>query len=106
MLTTARIELRMDAALQVINEILGDLKRKTSPTMSDADFLEVFSAEQVLRYLRLTPSSLEDGITGDGDDGGIDAAYIFVNGRLITGDVKPEDFEHYKKNVALDWVII
>ena len=106
MIAPPRIEIQMDAAIQVINEILEDLKKKTAPAMAEDDFFELFSAEQVLRRMRLTPSSIDDGITRGGDDGGIDAAYIFVNGRMLSGDVKPEDFEHYKKNVTLDWIII
>ena len=104
-----RMDLSMNTALQVINEILADRKQKISPDMEDEDYFEVFSAEQVLRHLRLIPSSLDEGIigkSGKGDDGGIDAAYIFVNGRLLTGDLKAEDLEHYKKNVVLDWIII
>lgn len=99
----------MNSALQVVNEILTDRKQKTSPDIEDDDFFEFFSTEQVLRHLKLTPSSINDGImakSGKGDDGGIDAAYVFVNGRLLTGDLKSEDLEHYKKNVVLDWVVI
>jgi hypothetical protein len=99
----------MDRALQVINEVIADRKEKTSPDMGDDDFFEVFSAEQVLRHMRLIPPSIDEGIIGKGgkgDDGGIDAAYIFVNGRLLTGDVTSEDLQHYQKNVVLDWVVI
>jgi AIPR protein len=104
-----RMDLSMNTALQVINEIIADRKHKTSPDMEDDDFFELFSAEQVLRHMRLIPSSIDDGIIGKGgkgDDGGIDAAYLFVNGRLLSGDLAPEDLEHYKKNVVLDWVIV
>lgn len=96
-------------ALQVLNEILADGKNKTSPGSQDDDFFEYFCAEQALREMRLIPSSVEEGImakSGKGDDGGIDAAYVFVNGKLLTGDLKPEDLEHYKKNVVMDWILV
>jgi hypothetical protein len=97
------------AALQVVNEIVEDRKQKTNPDMEDDDFFELFSAEQVLRHMRLVASSTNEGImakSGKGDDGGIDAAYIFVNGKLLTGDLTADDFEPYKKNVVLDWVLV
>lgn len=100
-----RTEIDMDSALQVLNEILEDEKQKTNSDMEDDDFFELFSAEQVLRHMRLIPSSINDGIVGKGNDGGIDSAYIFVNGKMLTGDIKPEDLDHYQKNVVLDWVI-
>ena len=96
----------MSRALEVLNEIIADRKKKTNPDIEDDDFFELFAAEQVLRHLRLVSSSLDDGITGQGDDGGIDAAYLFVNGRLLSGDLTPDDLEHYKKNVVLDWIIV
>lgn len=96
----------MSSALQVLNEIVADRKAKTNPHIEDDEFFEWFAAEQVLRHMRLIPSSLDEGIIGKGDDGGIDATYLFVNGRLLTGDVTAEDLEHYKKNVVIDWIII
>ena len=105
-----RIILPMNtAALHVINEIIEDRKKKISPDMEDDDFFELFSAEQVLRHMRLVPSSTSEGMmakSGKGDDGGIDAAYVFVNGKLLAGDLDAEDFEPYKKNVVLDWVLV
>jgi len=94
----------MDNARVVLDQIVADRKQKTAPDMKDDDFFEVFSAEQVLRHLRLIAPA-EKGIVGKGNDGGLDAIFLFVNGRLVLGDVQAEDFESLKGG-TLDWVLI
>ncbi|HKF49027.1 MAG TPA: AIPR family protein [Terracidiphilus sp.] len=93
-------------ALLVLNEILQDLRQSTAPQIADDDFFEIFSAEQVLRYMRFACPKVEDGIVGGGNDGGIDSSYLFVNGRYLNGKLGISDFDAYKKNVELDWVLI
>jgi hypothetical protein len=93
-------------ALLVLDQILEDLRKSTAPGMADDDFFEVFSAEQVLRYMRFACPNVEDGIVGGGNDGGIDSSYLFVNGRYLNGKLNQSDFDVYKKNVVLDWVLI
>jgi hypothetical protein len=93
-------------ALLVLNEILTDRKSVTAPNMEDDDFFEIFAAEHVLRHMRFSCPNVEDGIVGGGDDGGIDSTYLFVNGQFLNGKLTIGDFEIYKKNVVLDWIII
>ena len=56
--------------------------------------------------MRFTCPNVEDGIVGGGNDGGIDSTYLFVNGHYLNGKLNSSDFDVYKKNVLLDWVII
>ena len=89
-----------------MDEILEDLRASTAPTTADDDFFEIFASEHVLRHMRFTCPNVEDGIVGGGNDGGIDSTYLFVNGHYLNGKLNSSDFDVYKKNVLLDWVII
>ncbi len=93
-------------ALLVLNEILEDRRKSTAPNMPEDDFFEVFSAENVLSHMRFSCPNVEDGIVGGGNDGGIDSSYLFVNGHYLSGILQPADFDVYKKNVVLDWILI
>ena len=54
----------------------------------------------------LSARTSRKGIIGGGNDGGLDSTYLFINGHYISGDVSPDDFDAYKKNVVLDLVLI
>jgi hypothetical protein len=58
------------------------------------EFFELFTAEQILKdreNRELTYEELELGRLGGGDEGGIDAFFVFVDGRLIEeGEELPE----------------
>jgi hypothetical protein len=76
--------------LTVIDEILVQEKAQLDPTAKGDEFFEFFAAQQVLRDYQLDPDEIKSGIVGQsthadspGSDGGIDAMYLLVNGRLI-----------------------
>lgn len=45
---------------------------------------DILASETVLKHLDLTPEEIEAGLTDGGGDGGIDAAYVFLNQELVT----------------------
>ena len=61
-------------------------ERKAFPEHSEADFFEIFCADKMLLAFDLSSAEIEEGIVDGSQDGGIDAAYIFVNRQLLTED--------------------
>ena len=56
------------------------------PNSSVNDFFLISSIDTVLRSYNLSYRQIEEGITDGAHDGGIDAVYTFLNGRLIDDD--------------------
>lgn len=87
----------------ILKQILTQQKQQICPDLSESKFFEIFVANQFLMKYDLSDEEIEAGITGKGDDGGIDSLYTFVNGQLICEDT---DLSRYRKNVSIDLVII
>lgn len=51
------------------------------------DFFEFFASSMILKDNDLSDDEIYNGITGQGNDGGIDGFYLFVNGELVTEDL-------------------
>lgn len=75
--------------IAVLNELLS-AEQSTDPSLTEAEFFEYFSAQQILRSFRLSPDDVKSGIVGQesnkgtaGSDGGIDSMYVLVDGDLI-----------------------
>lgn len=49
-------------------------------------YFEFFSASQVLKNYNLSDDEIEKGIVGQGNDGGCDGIYVFLNGDLLSSD--------------------
>ena len=71
--------------------------------MSESEYFEFFTAEQILKDFDLSYDELALGIVGGGNDGGIDSLYCFVNGELVMEDT---DLSVFKKDITIDLVII
>ena len=72
----------------ILKQLLEKRKTERAPEMSDADFFELFTAEQVLKDYDLAYDEIQDGVVGDGGDGGIDSIHVFINGALLREDTK------------------
>jgi len=70
----------------LLDRILDERRQEIASELSESNFFEVFSAEQVLKDYDLSYEELRSGIVGNGNDGGIDSLYLFVNGELVTED--------------------
>ena len=69
----------------LLEDVLRE-KQKAFPDHSEAEFFEIFCADKMLLAFDLSDAEIEDGITDGAQDGGIDAAYVFVNRHLLTED--------------------
>lgn len=90
-----------DNDIILLNTILGQQK---SDGVSQSDFFEFFTFEQLLKNLDLSNDEIKSGKTGGGDDGGIDGFFIFLNDNLILE--KEINKEEIKKNPIIDLFIV
>ena len=89
--------------LILLNQLLAQRRAELAPEMSEADFFQIFAAEQALKDRDLSYDELQDGIVDGGGDGGIDAVYLFVNNFLYREEISPGDV---RRNVPIELVFI
>jgi hypothetical protein len=87
----------------LLNQLLAQRRTELAPEMSEADFFQIFAAEQALKDRDLSYDELQDDIVDGGGDGGIDAVYLFVNNLLYREEIDPEDV---KRNVPIELVFV
>lgn len=68
------------------------------------DFFEFFASSMILKDYDLSDDEIYNGITGQGNDGGIDGFYLFVNGELVTEDIVENI--NIPRNCTIDLIII
>lgn len=73
-------------AVLLLEDRLRSQRAQTHPDTSSDDFFLFNSIDTVLRPQNLSYRQIENGTTDGADDGGIDAVYTFVNGRLVEDD--------------------
>lgn len=102
-----------DTDLTVLAQILAQRNAELDPSKAEAEFFEFFAAQQVLRDHQLDPEEIKLGLVGQtsvpgsaGTDGGIDAFYLLVNGRLIRDLDQAGDLKTLRNNIAFDIIII
>ena len=85
--------------LLILDSILNEYKKSKNEDISDSELFELFSCEQSLKDYSLSDFDLSEGIVDGGDDGGIDAVYIFLNGQLCTEEtLEEENIVNFKTN--------
>ena len=92
-----------DNSQQILSDVLAQQHRDLAPALSDAEYFEIFCAEQILKDFDLSYEEVQAGIVDGGHDGGIDSVYGFVNGELIYEDFDPSPF---KRDVRIELHII
>ena len=86
----------------LLNSVLR--KRHASyPDITDDDFFEIFCADIVLVDFDLSNEEIESGIIDGSNDGGIDAAYLFINRRLWAEDV---EYSALKGPIDIELILI
>lgn len=80
------MELKMNNAIVVLDQLLAAQRSSLGYEISEADFFELFSAEQILKEYDVSFEEVQSGIMGATLDGGIDAAYMFINGDIVRED--------------------
>ncbi|MVT08333.1 AIPR family protein [Chitinophaga tropicalis] len=89
---------------EVLSQFIKAEKARFPISMSDSRFFEIFAAQQVLKANDLSDKEIENGIVGEGLDGGIDGLYFFINGQLIQDEIK--SYDPWKKNIDLEVFVI
>jgi hypothetical protein len=92
-----------ESKLTILTEVLKQKKVEIAPTLSDDEFFNLFSSEQVLKDFELSYDELKNGIVEGGSDGGIDSIYTFINGELLEED---SDYTGLKKDIVVDLIIL
>ena len=87
----------------ILGEILKQRRNEVASDLSESEFFELFTAEQVLKDFDLSYNELESGVIGDGGDGGIDGIYLFVNGELAQED---PDYSHLRREITIELMVI
>lgn len=87
----------------ILWQLLEERKREVAPELSEDDYFEIFVAEQALKDYDLSYEDIEEGIVGDGGDGGIDSVHVFINGELLHEDT---DLAAYRGDISLDLHLI
>lgn len=95
----------MSKNAQILLENLIEQEFRNNDNYSNiSEYLEFFSASQILKNQGLSDDEVDNGIVGKGLDGGCDSIYLFLNNLLITPDV----VEHISapKDSILEMIII
>ena len=87
----------------LLNEMIEQDQKRVSPDSDRGEYETFFSAKHYLRHYKPTNDDLLSGIVDGRHDGGIDAAYIFVNSLAITDDVP---IAMLGRNASLDLVLL
>ena len=77
----------------LLDQIIEQTKKDQAPDSEDDDFFELFVAQNLLKQEALSNDEFEAGLLGSRADGGMDAAYFFVDGRLIREDTDADEFK-------------
>jgi hypothetical protein len=92
-----------DNDIIILDSILKQKKTQTADTLSDSDYFEVFTFEQLFKNYELSYDELFSGKVGGSGDGGIDGFFTFINNELFNEDT---DIEVIKKNPVLEIFLI
>ena len=88
---------------QLLNHVLIQQRQDRAAELSEQEYFEIFSAEQILKNFQLSYDDLQSGVVDGEHDGGIDSVYAFVNGELVYEDIETKKF---KGNVHVELHII
>ncbi|WP_129648026.1 AIPR family protein [Peristeroidobacter agariperforans] len=80
-----------------------DARVDESASSDRAETFEAFALEQILKDYDLSSDEIESGWVDGGNDGGIDGAFIFINGHLL---LDATDFPWPRTSASVDvWLI-
>jgi len=87
----------------ILDSTIKQRKEEVGSDFSEEDFFEIFTFDQLLKDYELSYEDLCYGKVGDGNNGGIDGFFFFINEELIKEEIDPTDF---KRKPKLDLFII
>lgn len=89
--------------LVLLNQLLDQRLSEIGQGLTEEEYFELFSAEQILKDDDLSYEELESGVIDGGGDGGIDSLFFFVNNVPFDEDL---DVATLKRNVSLRLVLV
>ena len=87
----------------LLNRLLEQRREEVVQDLTDTEYFDVFTADQVLKDYDLSHDDLESGIIDGSGDGGIDSVYFFVNNVPYYEDL---DTTELRRSVHLRLVLI
>ena len=87
----------------LLNSTLEQKKAQIASSLSDSDFFEIFSFEQILKNYDLSYDELSYGKVGAGRDGGIDGFFTLINGEILTEDT---DISEIRRGSTIELYLI
>jgi len=87
----------------LLNSTLEQKKAQIASSLSDSDFFEIFSFEQILKNYDLSYDDLLYGKVGAGRNGGIDGFFTFINGEILTEDT---DTSEVRRGATIELYLI
>ena len=87
----------------LLNRLLEQRREEVAQDLTDSEYFDLFTADQVLKDYDLSHDDLESGIVDGSGDGGIDSVYFFVNNVPYYEDL---DTTELRRNVHLRLVLI
>lgn len=86
----------------LLDKVIEQRKIEYNSNVNDSDFFEFFVCSEILKNEDLSFDEVEDGITDGSRDGGIDAFFLFVDGRLI---IDEEDISIQRNSIFKLYII-
>ncbi len=71
-----------------LNAKLGETKKERASSLNEAEFFELFAAEQALKDFEPSDDDIEAGQVGGENDGGLDSIYFLVNKQFVTDETE------------------
>ncbi|HHT9951391.1 TPA: AIPR family protein [Legionella pneumophila] len=90
--------------LVLLNSLIAQQKSALGPELSDAEFFEFFTAQEILKNEDLSTEEIQESITDGTRDGGIDAFFLFLDGIFIGNEIE-EDIE-VKKGSQFEIILL
>ena len=81
----------------ILNSTIRQRKKEIDDSFTDGEFFEIFTFDQLLKNFELSYEDYYYGKVGNGDDGGIDGFFFFINGELIKEEIDSNDFKRKPK---------
>lgn len=72
----------------LLSDIIDQRRIEIASNYPEAEFFEIFAAEQLLKEYDLAYEEITAGIVDGGGDGGIDSMFLFLNEDLIQADIQ------------------
>ena len=88
--------------LILLGQLLDQRLSEVGEGLSEDEYFEIFSAEQILKDDDLSYEELLSGLIDGGGDGGIDSFYFFANDNLFDDE---SDASSFKKGTKLRLVL-